>query len=165
VWRVDRSRSTVGFLIRHMGVATVRGRFSSFTGRIDVTDAGLRADGIVDVASVDTGDGIRDGRLRAEFFEAERFPAMTFRAERAVPTPKGRWLLGGDLTIRGVARPVALLARAEPLDDHTVRVCADGKIRRTDFGLDWDALRQAGRLLVADHVRLTADVVLSRAHR
>jgi hypothetical protein len=61
VWRIDHSLSTV-CLVRHLGVATVHGRFSSFAGRIDVTNAGLRVDGIVDVASVNTGNGIRDGR-------------------------------------------------------------------------------------------------------
>jgi polyisoprenoid-binding protein YceI len=162
-WRIDRSRSSVGFLIRHLGVATVRGRFSSFGGRIDVTAAGVHADAAVDVASVDTGDAVRDGRLRTEFFDAEHFPAMAFRAERAVPARGGEWLLRGDLTIRGVTRPVELHATAEALDDATVRVRADAKIRRTEFGLDWGALRKGGRLLVADRVRLLADAVLSRA--
>jgi polyisoprenoid-binding protein YceI len=81
-----------------------------------------------------------------------------------VPAPNGCWLLAGDLTIRAVARPVELVATAELLDGDMVRVRANGKIRRTEFGLDWDALRQAGRLLVAEHVKLTADVVLSRSH-
>ena len=161
-WRVDDTRSSVGFLIRHLGVATVRGRFSSFGGRIDVTEAGLRADGIVDVASVDTGDPIRDQRLRTEFFDAARFPAMELGFERAVPLRGGGWLLHANVTIRGVTRPVELRATAEPVDGETVRLRADGRIRRTDFGLDWDALRRGGQMLVADRVRLTADAVLTR---
>jgi polyisoprenoid-binding protein YceI len=127
-----------------------------------VTEAGLHADATVDVASVETGDRIRDGRLRSEFFDAEHFPAVAFRAGRAVPMRSGGWLLRSDVTIRGITRPVELRATAEPLDDRTVRVRADGEIRRTDFGLDWDALRMAGRLVVSDRVRLTADAVLSR---
>jgi polyisoprenoid-binding protein YceI len=161
-WRVDRSRSSVGFLIRHMGVATVRGQFSSFGGRIEVTDGGLRADAVVDVASVDTGDRIRDQRLRNEFFDAEHFPAMALRIERVGGTPGGDWLLRAEITIRGITRPVELHATTEPLDGETVRLRADGRIRRTDFGLDWDALRNGTRMLVADRVRLTADAVLSR---
>jgi len=162
-WRVDHSRSSVGFLIRHMGVATVRGRFSSFGGRIEVTEDGLRADAVIDVGSVDTGDRIRDQRLRNEFFDAERFPAMALRIERVGGTPGGDWLLRTEITIRGVTRPVELHASVEPLDDGTVRLRADGRIRRTDFGLDWDALRNGTRMLVADRVRLTADAVLSRS--
>ena len=161
-WRVDGSRSTVGFLIRHLGVATVRGRFSSFQGQIDVTEAGFHADATVDVASLETGDRVRDGRLRTEFFDAEHYPAVALRAGLAVPARSGGWLLRSDVTIRGITRPVELRATAEPLDDGTVRVRADGQIRRTDFGLDWDALRVAGRLVVADRVRLTADAVLVR---
>ena len=162
-WRVDDSRSSVGFLIRHLGVATVRGRFSSFGGRIDVTEGGLRADAVVQVASVDTGDRIRDQRLRSEFFDAERYPAVTVRVERVGGMPGGDWLLRADVTIRGVTRPVELRATVEPLGDDTVRVHADGRIRRTDFGLDWEALRNGTRMLVADRVRLTADTVLSRS--
>jgi polyisoprenoid-binding protein YceI len=162
-WRVDHSRSSVGFLIRHLGVATVRGRFSSFRGRIDVTEGGLLADTVVQVASVDTGDRVRDQRLRNEFFDAERFPAMTVRVERVGGMPGGDWLLRADVTIRGVTRPVELHATVEPLGENTVRVHADGRIRRSDFGLDWAALRNGTRLLVADRVRLTADAVLSRS--
>ena len=162
-WRVDNTRSTVGFLIRHLGVATLRGRFSSFGGRIDVTEGGLRAAAVVHVASVDTGNLIRDQRLRSEFFEAERFPAMAFGVDRAIPMRTGGWVLRGDITIRGVTRPVELRATVEPLDDETVRVRADGKILRTEFGLDWEALRKSGHTLVADRVRLTADAVLTRS--
>jgi polyisoprenoid-binding protein YceI len=149
---LDPARSSIGFTIRHMGVATVRGEFTSFHGDLD--DDGARLS--VDAASVDTGNAVRDGRLRDEFFDAERFPALTFRADRLGKT------IHGELTICGVTRPIALKADVERLEDHSVRLRAEGRIRRTDFGLDWDALRQAGRLLVADHVRVTADVVLTR---
>jgi polyisoprenoid-binding protein YceI len=162
-WHIDDSRSTVGFLIRHLGVATVRGRFSSFGGRIDVTESGISAAAVVRVASVDTGNLIRDQRLRSEFFDAERFPAMAFVVDRAVPMRNGGWVLRGDISIRGVTRPVELRATAEPLDDETVRVRADGKILRTEFGLDWAALRKGPRPLVGDRVRLTADAALSRS--
>jgi polyisoprenoid-binding protein YceI len=153
-WRIDRSCSSVGFHIRHLGVATVRGSFTSFSGRADVDAAGLNVLGHVDVASVDTGDSIRDRRLRTEFFDAERHPAITLSA--TIPGP-------ALLTIRGVTRPVSLSVETEQIDDETIRLVARGRLRRSDFGLDWDALRQAGRLLVADQVRLSADVVMRAA--
>jgi polyisoprenoid-binding protein YceI len=161
-WRIDRSRSTVGFLIRHLGVATVRGSFASFDGRIDDADGHLRIAGRVDVASVDTGDEIRDRRLREEFFAADRFPAMSFDAVTAIPALVGSWRVEGELTIRDSTRPFALTVTAETLDDSTLRLLADGRLTRSEFGLEWDALKQAGRLLVADHVRVYADVVLER---
>jgi polyisoprenoid-binding protein YceI len=161
-WCVDRAQSRVGFSIRHLGVATVCGHFPVFAARVDIGEGALSVDGDVDARSVDTGDGIRDGRLRSEFFDVERFPAITFRAEGAAPaTDRRPSLMTGRLTIRGVTRPVALGVCAERLAEHTVRLVADGRIRRSEFGLEWDALRRAGRLVVADHVRLTIDAVLT----
>jgi len=161
-WNVDPSRSRVGFAIRHLGVATVRGRFHSFAGRIADTGDGLRIDGDVHAASIDTGDGIRDGRLRAELFDVERFPTIELGARCPAPAAAEEGLLAGTLAIRDVLRPVVLRATAEPLDDDTVRVVLEGDISRSEFGLDWSALRRAGRLFVGDRVRLHADVVLTR---
>lgn len=158
-WRVDRARSAVVFRTRHFGVATVRGRFGSFDGRLEASDGRVSVVGRVDVASVDTGHEIRDGRLRSEFFDAERHPAISLTARGARRDRR----LAGELTIRGVTRPVELSLTVAPDRDGAVRVRAEGRIRRSDFGLEWDALRQAGRLLVADEVRVRADVVLKRS--
>ncbi len=158
VWRIDRTRSTVGFRIRHFGVATVRGHFQSFDARIEAGEHGLRVDGHVDVASVDTGNQIRDERRRTEFFDAACHPSIALRAS-------GAECLRGELTIRGVSRPVELVLTVDELEDGSTRLRADTKLRRSDFGLEWDALRQAGRLLVADELRLTADVVLTPARQ
>jgi polyisoprenoid-binding protein YceI len=149
--RLDTSQSTIGFHIRHMGVATVHGEFTSFSGSVEPDGGRL----VVDAASVDTGDSIRDRRLREEFFDAGSFPTIEFRTDGIADTMRG------ELTICGVTRPVDLHVVAEPLADDRVRIRAEGRIRRSDFGLDWDALRKAGRLIVADHVRLHADVVLA----
>jgi polyisoprenoid-binding protein YceI len=159
VWRLDRSRSTVGFDVRHFGFATVHGRFESFAGRLEARDGELQLDGQVDVASVVTGNRIRDARLRSEFFDAERHPSSSLRARCSAPD--GR--LVGELTIRGVTRPVELTMTIAPGSAGTLHARAEGSIRRSDFGLDWGALREAGRLLVADGLRITADVVLTPA--
>ena len=157
VWRVDRSRSTIRFDVRHFGVATVHGRFESFAGRLESRDGELQVDAQVDVASVGTGNRIRDARLRSEFFDAERHPASSLRASCSATV--GR--LVGELTIRGVTRPVELTMTIRPDRARAVHVRAEGSIRRSDYGLDWGALREADRLLVADGVRMTADVVLT----
>lgn len=154
-WRIDGSRSTIAFRVRHFGVATVRGRFGSFAGRLDADDDGLRIDGHVDVDSVETGNAVRDARLRSEFFSAGRFPAIALTGRSAGGTSH----LIGELTIRGVSRPVELDLRTTVNGDGSVRLRANGSIRRSEFGLDWDALRQAGHLLVSDEVRVRADVV------
>jgi polyisoprenoid-binding protein YceI len=162
VWRVDPARSHVGFAIRHLRVATVRGRFGTFTGRIRNTGDGLRIDGHVEARSVDTGERVRDERLRTGFFAAQRFPLIEFGARCVAPAPGQHWLVAGTLTIRDALRPVVLRATTEPLGDDAIRVVLDGEIRRSDFGLDWAALREAGRLLVADRVQLRAGIVLTR---
>lgn len=159
LWRVDRSRSEVGFRVRHFGVAAVRGHFESFACRVVAGDGGLRIEGRVDVASVDTGNAIRDRRLRSEFFDTESHPAISLLAN----ADAGGRRLFGQLTIRGVSRPVELALTLDANQDEVLRLRAGGTIRRSDFGLEWEALREAGRLLVADEVRLLADVVLTRS--
>jgi len=161
-WRVDRTRSRVDFLIRKMGVATVRGTFASFDAHIAEDGHDLRVAGRVDVASVDTGDEIRDRRLREEFFDTERFPAIVFEAMTATPVLHGTWRLGGELTIRETTRPFSLTVCPETLADGCVRLRAEGRLTRSEFGLEWDALSQAGRLLVGDHVRVITDIVIER---
>jgi polyisoprenoid-binding protein YceI len=159
VWRTDGSRSTVGFRVRHFGVATVRGEFESFACRLEIRDGELRVEGHVDVASVQTGNAIRDRRLRSEFFDTTSHPAISLVAS----ADEGGHRIFGDLTIRGVSRPVELTLTVGTEQPGSVRLRAEGKIRRSDFGLEWEALREAGRLLVADEVRLLADVVMTRA--
>jgi polyisoprenoid-binding protein YceI len=152
---LDRPRSSVGFLIRHLGVSTVRGTFGSFDAELREGPSGLSVHGSLDAASVDTGEPVRDGRLRDEFFDAPEFPVITFEG-----LASGESGVTGYLTIRGVTRPVRMELSAEPLDGGSVHLHAEVRIRRSDFGLDWDALRKAGKLLVADQVRLFADVVV-----
>jgi polyisoprenoid-binding protein YceI len=159
VWCADRSRSTVGFRVRHFGVAVVRGRFESFTCRLDASDGGFRVEGHVDVASIRTANAIRDRRLRSEFFDTQSYPAITLLANADEDARR----LFGELTIRGERRPVELVVTVDAEQDGAVRLRADGRIRRSDFGLEWEALRDAGRLLVADEVRLLADVVFTRS--
>jgi polyisoprenoid-binding protein YceI len=152
VWKADPARSALGFRVRHFGVATVRGRFDAFAARVDA----LRVDGRVDVAKVATGNQIRDRRLRDEFFGAADYPSIALTGEI-----RGH-RLHGELTIRDVTRPIAFDVTVAALDDDAVRVRAHGKLRRTGFGLEWEALREAGRLLVADEVAFALDLVLTR---
>ena len=159
-WHVDPARSYLGFLIRHLRVATVRGRFGAFGGELTSTGDGLRIAGRALAASVDTGDRIRDDRLRTGFFQSDQHPLIELGARCTEPLPGKEWILAGTLGIRGVVRPVVFRAIAEPVRDGGVRVVFSGAIKRSDFGLDWAALREAGRLLVADKVQISAGLVL-----
>jgi polyisoprenoid-binding protein YceI len=151
-WTVDVAASTVGFRVRHLGVATVRGHFTEFVGAIDSDAVG----GSVQVASVHTGQPVRDDRLRShEFFDADRFPLISFRTHAPLASP-----LSGNLTIRDVTRPVAFAVSASPADNASVHLRATATISRQAFGLTWAALVKAGRLIVSDRVDLVLDLAL-----
>lgn len=158
-WRADRSRSAVGFRVRHFGFATVCGQFESFACRLEAGDSRFRIDGHVDVASVQTGNAIRDRRLRSEFFDTESYPSISLQAR----ANKGDRRLLGELSIRGVTRTVELGLTVDADPHGALRLRAEGKIQRSDFGLEWEPLREAGQILVADEVRLLANVVLTHS--
>jgi polyisoprenoid-binding protein YceI len=155
-WRVDPARSAIRFSVRHFGVAKVTGSLRLKNARL----VGTRVLGEVDVASVDTGEPVRDERLRKEFFDAERFPRMHFEGTW---TPDGPVV--GALTIRDVTRTVTLATDATPLPDGAVRLRGRGELSRRAFGLSWDALVDRGRVLVGDRVTIDADVVAVRSRR
>src|SRR5690242_5046221 len=108
-YAVDPSHSSVGFEVRHMGIATVRGSFRRFQGTIEATgDAPVLA-GTVEVASVDTGDENRDAHLKApDFFDAEQHPEISFHTTALQATDDGRIRLAGEITIKGISKPIEL---------------------------------------------------------
>jgi len=158
-WEVDAGRSRVGFEVRHFRVARVRGGFGSFACRLEAGDR-LSIEGSVDAASIETGDAVRDERLRAgEFLDSARHPRIAFTADRAV-ADDGSWRIEGELTIRGVMRPLELRSSRVERADGAVGIAARGALSRRDFGLEWDALVEAGRLVVSDRVDIAIDVAL-----
>lgn len=151
-WVVDTTASRVRFRVRHLGFAPVTGRFTAFSARVD--ERSIR--GSVAVRSLDTGQPLRDARLLSgEFFDAMRFPQITFRAAGPLASP-----LGGHLAIRDVARPVVFEITSSPSDAGRIGLHAAAVISRKAFGLEWSALREAGRLVVSDRVDLLLDLVL-----
>lgn len=152
LWVVDPKRSTVHFRVKHLLVATVDGGFGVVDGTISADGRGLRAEGSVQVASIDTGMTDRDVRLRGEgFFDAQRFPQITFRAADARADARGAWAVSGELTIMGRTEPFAFTAnvaegRSGP------RITAHGSLSRREHGLDWPGLLHSGRAVVGDRV-------------
>ncbi|GIK77324.1 MAG: polyisoprenoid-binding protein [Acidobacteria bacterium] len=156
-WAIDPSSSTVEFAIKHMLVATVRGRFLDFEGTIDRDDGGLAASGAVRAASVDTGEPVRDANLRGPgFFDSGRHPEIRFASESAEPADDGAVLITGPITIAGTTRPLRLLVAVEPDGGvDRVRLRARGVLRRSEFGIESASLLDAG---VSDKVDLALDV-------
>ncbi|MCL6521590.1 MAG: YceI family protein [Firmicutes bacterium] len=167
VWKVDPVHTTVEFSVRHMMIATVRGQFNEVAGELRGDPADLAAceiEGVVQAASVDTREGDRDNHLRsADFFDAEHHPEIRFRSRRITPRGGDRYDVEGDLTIRGVTRPVTLELTFEgqirdPYGHQRAGFTLEGKINRKEWGLNWNSLLEAGGVMVGDEVRLTVHV-------
>lgn len=166
VWQIDPSHSSVSFTVRHM-FTKVRGRFTGFSGVIE-TDGDSFTNGSVTVDiqadSIDTNDAQRDGHLRTnDFFGSDENPRITFRSTSIVPRGGNDFLVSGDLTIRGVTRPVSLTAEYEgggktPFGTEAASWTAETEIDRKDFDVAWNAPLEAGGFLVGDNVKIQLDV-------
>lgn len=160
-WRVDASRSAVEFQVKHMMVATVRGRFTAFDGTLEADEDGaLEARGTVQVASLDTHEPKRDEHLRAsDFFDASRHPEITFVSTDITLLDAGGLVVTGQLTIKGVTRSVVLTGNVQDVELDTggnerVALELHGALDRRDFGLTWNMALETGAALVADQVQI-----------
>ena len=168
-WSVDPAHSHVEFSVKHLMIATVRGRFGVVRGSVQSHDADPekgRAEIEIDADSIDTRENQRDAHLRsADFFDVEKFPKITFKSTRVTGVKGDRFTLVGDLTIRGVSREVALDVTAEgrnrdPWGGERAGFSATTKIKRSDFGLTWNQALETGGVLVGDEIKISLDVEL-----
>jgi len=168
-WTIDPAHAEIGFAVRHLMIATVRGRFGAVSGTVTVDEENphnSKVDVTVDVNSIDTRQEMRDNHLRsADFFDVEHHPTMHFVSKRIEGDAYGEFRVVGDLTIRGVTREVALTASLEgrtrdPWGNERAGFSATGKINRRDFGLNWNQALETGGVMVGDEVKLTIDVEL-----
>lgn len=171
-WNVDQSHTSVTFGVRHMMVSTVRGHFQKVSGTVSWDPQNPEASSanlVVDIASIDTREPKRDEHLRsADFFDAEKFPTMTFRSTKV--TKKGDdYELAGKLTIKDVTKPVTFTVtdvtgeHADPWGGLRMGASAKTKIKRSDFGMTWNAALEAGGIVVGDEVKIELEVELQRA--
>jgi len=168
-WVIDSAHSTVGFWVRHLGVTKVRGRFTDVAGAIHIAEdrRSSSATVTIDASSIDTHEPQRDDHLRsADFLDVANFPALTFATTNVVH--KGRkWLVVGDLTIRGVTRQVVLDAEfgggaVDPWGQEHLMFTAEAVIDREDFGLTWNQALETGGVLVGKRVTIELEVSLVR---
>ncbi|MCU1377659.1 MAG: YceI family protein [Acidimicrobiales bacterium] len=166
-WAIDVSHSSVNFKVKHLGVASTRGRFDKFEGTVEIGEnpADTKVNVSVDTASVDTHDGTRDEHLRsADFFDVANHPAMTFRSTGVSGTGDS-WTLDGDLTIAGVTQPVSLDVEFEgvatsPWGSTSAGFAASTTVNREEFGLTWNTALAAGGFLVGKNVLIELEVEL-----
>jgi polyisoprenoid-binding protein YceI len=167
-WVIDPSHSTVGFTARHLMVSRVRGRFTEFSGTVVVGEAveDSTVSVTIQAASFTTGDEQRDGHVRSgDFLDVEAFPTLTFEG-RAPRRSGDGWTLPGELTIRGVTRPVELAVEAlgvlaDPWGNRKAALAATTEIDREEFGITWNAALEAGGVLVGPKVKIELDVQLA----
>jgi polyisoprenoid-binding protein YceI len=170
-WQVDPVHSVVEFRVRHMMIATIKGRFRDFDGTIAGGEV-PSVKGSIRVASLETLDAPRDEHLRSpEFFDVDRFPAMTFEASGIEFNGDGRrFLFPGELTIKDVTRPILLDgvfrgAALDPDGSERIAFALRGELDRTDFGLVWNRTLETGGMLFGNGVELALDVAAVRAEK
>lgn len=164
-WAVDPSHSSVEFSVKHLMIATVRGRFTRFEINAQIDEAHPERSSVevrVDASSVDTKDPQRDAHLRSpEFFDVEKYPAITFNSRRIEPLGGERYRVVGDLTIRDVTREVVLETTAalvrDPWGKQRLGFSAEATINRKDWGLTWNVPLEAGGVLVGEQIKLNIE--------
>ena len=158
----------VEFSAKHFGMMTVRGHFNQVatSGQIDPVDpAASSVEVTIDVASLTTGNAQRDNDLRSSYFlELDKYPTITFKSTRIAPAGEDRYTLTGDLTIKGITRPVTLNVQRygeinDPMMGHRVAYSAEGQIDRKDFGMEFDMLAD-NRLIVSHEIKLFIETEL-----
>ena len=163
-WAVDPAHSRVEFQVKHLGIATVRGAFREFDGTLELSDDGAQAYGTVKATSVDTNEPQRDDHLRSgDFFDAEQHPDLAFRSTAIRQLDDDTLEIAGELTMRGVTRPIALKAEIQgyeqdPWGNDRVALEASGQLSRAEWGMTFNQALGSGNVLVSDKVKLRLDI-------
>ena len=169
-WQIDPAHSAAHFSVRHLMISNVRGEFTKLSGsaQIDpVNPAKSTVEVTIEAASLNTREPQRDEHLRsADFFDVANHPTLSFRSRKIESVDTGNLTLTGDLTIRGVTKVVTFEVEGptpsvkDPWGNVRAGVTALAKINRKDFGLVWNALTEAGRIVVGDEVKITIEAEL-----
>jgi polyisoprenoid-binding protein YceI len=163
-WNVDKAHSTVGFAVKHMGIATVRGEFTEFEGSLTIDGDTAKATGTVNAQSVNTNETARDEHLRsADFFSAEQHPDLTFESTRIETVDDDTIKIVGNLTINGITKEIELTGDVagtdtDPWGNDRVGLEITGQLSRGDYGMTFNQALGSGNMLVSDKVKLSLDV-------
>jgi polyisoprenoid-binding protein YceI len=170
-WAIDAGHSRVGFSVPHLMVSEVEGVFHEVKGKIDIDDKDLTKS-VVDLnitaSSVDTGNADRDKHLKApDFFDVAKYPSIAFKSTKIAKVAKNKFKVTGDIKIRDVTKTVTLdVTASEPVQNpwgKSVRaVKVEGKLKRTDYGLNWNKTLDKGGVLVGDDVTLNIRFELTK---
>ena len=170
-WTVDAAHSKVGFAVKHLGIATVRGEFQEFEGTFEIGDdiSSSRAYGVVKAASIDTNEQARDEHLRsADFFNADQNGEITFNSTAIEQLDDGTLRITGDLTINAITRSEVFHAElqgteTDPWGNERVGLEVAGQISRGDYGMKFNQALGSGNKVVGDKVKITLDISAVRS--
>ena len=165
-WNLDPAHSEITFKVRHMMISNVKGEFKNFSIDLESADdefKNVKANATIDTASISTNNTDRDNHLKsAEFFNAEAHPQITFETDSLNED------VTGNLTINGVTKPVKLEVdfggiNVDPWGQTKAGFSFEGKIKRSDFGLNWNAALEAGGVMVSDEVKIAGELQFVKA--
>lgn len=172
-YKIDPAHSSAQFVVRHMMITNVRGGFSGVQGTIEYDPANpteSRIDVVIDASKINTLDEQRDAHLKSpDFLNTEQYPTITFRSKKIVRADDVEWKITGDLTIHGVTKEVVLHAEGptaegkDPFGNRRIGASASTKIKRSDFGLTWNAAVETGGVLVGDELKIELEISAIRS--
>ncbi|MEU3844688.1 YceI family protein [Streptomyces sp. NPDC028635] len=166
-WTIDPVHSSVGAVAQHLGISSVRGRFTDFAGRVEIAPddvTGSRVEAVIQAASIDTGNKMRDDHLRSpDFLDVGTYPEITFRSTGLTAAGPDRWTVHGELGMHGVLRPVDLdLAYlgsgADPWGGTRAAFRATTELHREDFAMNYNQVLQAGIAAIGTTLKVELDI-------
>ncbi len=166
-WQIDKAHSQIEFSVKHMMITTVHGRFEDFSGTVNFDEqnpAQSSVDVQIEAASINTREPKRDGHLRsADFFDAEKYPYITFKSKRVEVKDANHGIIVGDMTIRDVTREVKLDVEYAGQGKNPFGMIAAGfsgttRINRKDWGLNWNVALETGGWLVGDEINVNLEL-------
>ena len=166
-WKIDNTHSAIQFSVRHLAIANIRGSFERWSASLALDESDLTKSSVsveIEAASVDTANAERDGNLRsARFLDADTFPRLTFRSRRVDHAGGDRYRVVGDLTIRDITREVILATEVggfakDQRGNRRVGLSATTKVRRSEFGMTWNPILEAGGVAIGDEVTILIEL-------
>ena len=170
-WAIDPYHTEILFKVKHLVISTVTGKFEKFDGSVltngnDWNDAQVEFS--ADINSINTGASDRDNHLKsADFFDAANYPKLTYKSTSFKKTADDKFVMNGEMTVRGTTHPLEIKVEfggimVDPYGNTKAGFELSGKLNRKEFGLHWNAVTEAGGMVVADEVKLAINVELAK---